>query len=168
MTGVKHFAACPQRPPWAPSLVFCTPLSLTHAIHRKLRCQIASKNKLWRLDPCCRWILRRAFMYARATRSFMNTEVQTPTAWIYKENRLNWFHRPPITPYDLSVLLTTIVVGIAKALTTADMSQLRLPLSNGWVAFSFFSCKFLFVSLPLVSHVRSLYVIGWYKSLYFY
>jgi hypothetical protein len=50
----------------------------------------------------------------------MNTEVQTPTALIHKENGLNWFHRPPITPYDISVLLTTIVVGIAKALTTAD------------------------------------------------
>ena len=54
----------------------------------------------------------------------MSTEVQTPTALIHKEKPRNGFHRPPITPYDLSVLLTRIVVRIAKALTTADVATI--------------------------------------------
>ncbi|KIK02654.1 hypothetical protein K443DRAFT_511681 [Laccaria amethystina LaAM-08-1] len=79
----------------------------------------------------------------------MNTEVQTPTALIHKENALNWFHRPPITPYDISVLLTTIVVGIAKALTTADGATIA-------------STTLEWVGGVLIFLV--LYVIGWYKS----
>ena len=170
--GVKHivarlqleldFTPLTQDCTW-PWLVFYAPPFLTQAVRRKLlrlRCQIAFKNKTWIL----------AASGYRVGRSLGFTPGPPEVSWARKSKHpLRWFTKRIVWMDSIGRQSHPMFFQYPLRSSLELQNGRRChdcvyhPRMGGW-RFHFSRASALFTSLLLVSHVRSLYVIGWYKS----